>query len=143
MRKRIAIALVPWLLCIPALAMSLSLGLGAGLELYDRSPGVPTPAGDIDQTPGPALVLIVLSVPAAWLALLVLTIAWVRRQRLARAWPIGGTALGLLALLSFGFALGPMGSVTAAIYASPGILFACFLCWFQRAAPAAGAPSTA
>lgn len=139
MRTRFLIACVPWLLCVPGLLFSLALCFGAGIESYGR---ITDPENAIpDGTPLLALVLISVSVPCAWLALLVLTVAWIRQQRLARRWPLAGTGTALLCLLAFGFALGPTGLLTAVLYASPGIVFALYLCRFQLVDPAARTPT--
>lgn len=139
MLTRFLIACVPWLLCVPGLLFSLGLCVGAGIESYGRiaDPGSAVP----DGTPLPALVLISVSVPCAWLALLVLTVAWIRQQRLTRRWPLAGTSTALLCLLAFGFALGPTGLLMAILYASPGIVFALYLCRFQLMESAARVPT--
>jgi hypothetical protein len=139
MRTRFLIACVPWLLCVPGLLFSLGMSAGAGIESYSR---IADPANARpDHTPLPALILISVTVPCAWLALLVLTVAWIRQQRLTRRWPLAGTGTALLCLLAFGFALGPPGFMMAAMYASPGIVFALYLCRFHLVNPAARTPT--
>lgn len=140
MLKRILLVLLPWLLCGPALVLSLSMGLGAGLETYGHATHTTTSIPeDVGWFQVAVTALIAVTVPAAWLALLVMTVAWVRQRRLQALWPRAGTMLAVLGLLGFGMGLGPMGLVMAVVYASPGIMLALLLCRYHLYGPAAPA----
>lgn len=58
----------------------------------------------------------------AWIALLMMTISWIRGRRVPSWVPISGTVAGMAASLPFIFAI---------VFAAPGIIFAIFLCHYH------------
>ena len=136
MRKRLLVSLALWLLCLPALALSLSMALGGGYEAWvhldDPSDKwlEPHRTGGWGAVP---LVVAAITILHAWTSLLVMTIAWVVQRRIHRWWPASGTAAAILGLLAFSVSLGPAAILMGVVYASPGMVFAIYLCRYHLA----------
>lgn len=137
---RILAACAIWALCIPALVLSLSMSIGGAYDIVSSLLNSPDSIDRLmqrNQTGRFGLASIVAAsvlLVCAWVALAVMTIAWVAQRRLARFWPVGGTRCALLGLLAFGIPLGWQAFFMLAmgvIYASPGIVFAVFLCKYH------------
>lgn len=140
MYKRIALVLLPWLLSGPALVLSLSMALGAGMDFAGRWAALagsgPVAAAESRWALVP-LAVIAVGVPVTWLSLATMSVAWCTQRRLPRRWPLSGTTLAALSLLAFGALLGPMGLVMSLCYAAPGIVLAVLLCRYHLGARAA------
>jgi hypothetical protein len=133
MTRRIGVAVGVWVLCVPALAMSLGMALGGGMDALanlDNPSGkwlAPYETGRWGAAP---LLVAAVAICLAWLSLLVMTVAWARERRVSRWWPVAGTVAAGLGLLAFSASIGPK-VLLGALCAAPGILFAVFLCRFH------------
>lgn len=138
---RILAACAIWTLCIPALILSLSMSISGAADIV---PSMLESADSLEklmqrhQTGRFGLASIVAAsvlLVCAWVALAVMTIAWIAKRRLARSWPVGGTACALAGLLALSVPFGAQGFIAmlflSVFYASPGIAFAVFLCMFH------------
>lgn len=114
---RPTISVIAWFLCIPALLGELLVGLS-----FLRYPG--RGAGDVLVGPSEAvpIYLALLSGYFAWFCLFRMNIYWVRNEPLHWCWPVLGTTAAIIGFMPF-----QSGWTGAALFASPGILFACFL----------------
>ena len=135
---RLGVAALSWALCVPAFVLSVSMAVGAGadaLGYFAAEAGAEAPGSPLGL-PGVMLMPMVgVAVPYAWLALLVMTVGWLRQRRLHRWWPRTGTVAALFGLLFFSVMLGPGGLAMSVVYAAPGMAFAAFLCRFHLDTP--------
>lgn len=136
MRKRVAVSLALWLFCLPALGLSLGMAIGSGHDVVthlDDLSGSWLEAYRTGAWGVAPLVVVAALVPHAWVCLLAMTVAWISQRRLSRWWPVSGTVAAVLGLLALSVSLGPAGILMGVLYASPGMLFAAFLCRFHLA----------
>lgn len=91
--SRPAIAILAWLLSLPAVFMSLTSLLSGFMSLFTATP----------QT---GIFLIALMMSAAWVFLAVMTLAWLNNRRCNEAVPIVGTIVGLPMAALYAFPIG-------------------------------------
>lgn len=120
---RILISIVAWVLSLPGLAVYLVLAYSTYAALF----AFPQFRND-SLAPWPIYPGVVMGC-AAWAMLMWLNWRWLRDRPLHRRWPLLGMALGFGGLATFG-----AGAFVAALFALPGIVFACYLAsWHMRA----------
>lgn len=109
MLLRILISVSAWVLSWVPLTATIS-GAGSIKALAEGTPG--------------SVFLFVWFILAvyAWVALLIMTIGWIRERRVPSWVPISGTMAGVATSLPFTLAI---------VFAAPGIIFAIFLCHYH------------
>lgn len=119
--RRARVALLCWFLSLPGLCFSMLMSLAGMESLLNRS-----------QTSAASILLASLAVPLSWIALAVLTRAWLRDRPAPIPWSIAGTLCGLPLTLF---------TLPASLVCAPAILLALWLLKFQFQVSRHGDPS--
>ena len=124
--KRVAFALVCWLLSSIGILMSLMMVVGTAIASL-----LTKPLAENLQT---GMFYLGFGTAYAWLALGVMTGGWVGNKQVAWHWPVVGGSIGLVCSVSF---------VAAIPLYLPCVLLSLYLCYFHLAGPTAGSKNAA